>query len=452
MAGRDSIDFGQMKIGRLLVRLFVPTLLGLIASGILNLADGMFVGRGVGSDALAAVNIGAPIFLVCTGLSLMFGSGVSVVAGIHLGRGNVKAANINVTQAFTVSFVLMALIGGVVFLFPRATAHLFGGSSSLTPLVVQYMCGIIPGLPALLVMIIGLFVIRLDGSPKIAMAIQAVGSLLNIVLDWWFVFPLQWGIAGAAWATSISEWVGATLVAVYMFRSSRTIHFYRPKFTRTSLRLTLRNVGYMARMGLSSFIAEVGISVMMVTGNYVFIRRMAEPGVAAFSVVCYLFPVIFIFGNAIAQSALPIVSYNHGRQNHERVWRTFRLSVAWVLVLGLAMSLITMFRADTMVSLFLDSALPAWRIAVDGLPWFAIGVVFFTLNIVLIGFEQSIERAGDATRHMLLRGVVLMVPCFILLPMAIGDKGVWLAVPLSEMLTTVVICRQLWSKRPASDA
>ncbi len=439
MEQRDSIDFGTMDIRRLFIKLFIPTLLGLVSNALLNIADGVFVGRGVGSDALAAINIGAPVFLICTGISLMFGSGVSVVAGIHLGRGNIKAARINVTQAFTIAFMLMTLICTLVMLFPTTTARLFGGNDTLMPLVVQYLQGITPGLPALLIMIIGLFVIRLDGSPKIAMGIQALSSVLNIVLDWLFVFPLQWGIGGAAWATSVSEWIGAVLVMVYMFFFSRKLHFYRPKFTPTSLLLTARNTGYMIRMGISNFIAELGISTMMVVGNYVFISRLSEPGVAAFSIICYLFPVIFIFGNAIAQSALPIISYNHGRQQSERVRSTFRLSVGFVIVLGLTMSLCISQGNDYIVSLFLSKDLPAWQIAVDGLPVFSVGIIFFTLNIVLIGYEQSIEQASRATRHMLLRSIVFMVPGFLLLPSMVGNIGLWLAIPLSEFLTTLII-------------
>ena len=110
---RDALDFGRMNIPRLFIKLFVPTLLGLLFGALLNLADGIFVGRGVGSDALAAVNIAAPLFLVATGLALMFGAGVSVVAAIHLSRGNQKAANINVTQALTVSVFLLSVPAGV---------------------------------------------------------------------------------------------------------------------------------------------------------------------------------------------------------------------------------------------------------------------------------------------------------------------------------------------------
>lgn len=144
---RDNIDFGTMPIGRLFMRLLIPTIIGLLSGGILNLADGIFVGQGVGSDALASINIAAPMFLLCTGIALMFGSGVSIVAAVHLGQNNVKAARINVTQAFVVSTALMTIIGIVVIACAPQVATLFGASDRLVPLATDYLIAITPGLP-----------------------------------------------------------------------------------------------------------------------------------------------------------------------------------------------------------------------------------------------------------------------------------------------------------------
>ncbi len=444
---RDHIDFGTMRVPQLFLRLFVPTLLGLISNALLNLADGIFVGRGVGSDGLAAINVAAPVFMICTGISLMFGSGVSVVAAVHLSRGNLKAANINVTQAFSVAMLLMVAILAMIMSFPEALGRLFGSSDRLMPYVVDYIMNVTPGFPALVIMIIGLFVVRLDGSPNVAMAIQITGAVLNVVLDYLFVFPLQMGIGGAGLATAISEWVGALVLIVYMLRFSKQLKFYRPKFSLTAISLTMRNVGYMIRLGLSTFVAEIGMSVMMVAGNYMFIARLHEEGVAAFSIVCYLFPLIFMFGNAIAQSALPIISYNHGSGQLDRVRRMLRIGIGSGIACGFVIACVISLGASLLVSLFIDSAAEAWQLAVDGLPWFATGFIFFTLNIVLIGYEQSMERARLATFHMLLRSVILLVPIFIVLPTLVGDLGLWLAVPTSEALTLVVIIMQMRLRR-----
>lgn len=436
---RDALDYGEMRIPQLFRKLFFPTLLGLVSSVLLNLADGIFVGRGVGSDALAAINIAAPVFQIATGIALMFGSGVSVVAAVHLSKGNYKAANINVTQAFTVGLLLMGVALTLINVFPRQTASLFGGSDMLYPMVHQYLVGVSAALLFMVVNMVGLFAIRLDGSPNYAMAVNAVGAGLNIVLDWLFVFPLQWGIFGAAVATSIASGIGTLMVVWYFLRKSHRLQLYRPKFSRTAIRLTARNCGYMLRLGLPTFIAETAISCMMITGNFVFMDYLHEDGVAAFSVACYLFPMIFMFGNAIAQSSLPIVSYNYGLGNGKRISETLRLSVGLACGLGLAMSVVGYLLAPQIVDLFIDPSSAANAIGEAGIPLFLLTCLPFTLNVVLIGYLQSLERYRPATVFMLLRGYIIIIPCFIVLPKTIGISGLWLAEPLSESITLIAL-------------
>lgn len=440
---RDALDFGTMNVPRLFVKLFVPTLMGLIFSAILNLADGIFVGKGVGSDALASVNVAAPIFLVSTGIALLFATGVSIVAAVHLAQGKKKAASINVTQAFTVSAFILLLFSLAIFFFPSQLCYLFGGTGRLEPYVVTYLRVVSPVPVLTALMMVGMFVIRLDGSPKYAMMCNVLSSLLNIALDWYFVFPLHMGIFGAAIATSISEAVAVIGTLFYMAFLSRNVHWYKPKFTSTSIRLTLRNVWYMTKLGMSAFIGETAIVCMLIVGNFVFIKYLHEDGVAAYSVACYLFPLVFMFGNSIAQSSLPIVSYNYGRKNEERIRKAFRLTVGLAVVLGLLITVFCLMESDTLISLFLDEGTVAYQIGCKGFPYFTLGFLFFTLNVVFIGFYQSIELAKRATLWMLLRGIIFVIPSFILLPMMLGDKGLWLAVPLSEMLTFVVILLSL---------
>ncbi len=436
---RDDIDFGRTRIPQLFVRLFIPTLLGLLFGSLLNVADGIFVGRGVGSDALAAVNIVAPVFLITTGVSLMFASGVSIVAAIHLSKGNIKAANINVTQALTIPFVLIALLMVVLVSFPHDVTLLFGGSERLVPYVSDYLRYGAPGILMCVIFFVGMFVVRLDGAPNYAMVVSIFDSVLNIILDYLFVFPLDMGIKGAAIATSIASTLSALLMIGYFVRGSRQIHLYRPKFTPTAIRLTIRNAGYMVKLGASTFVGETALSCMMIVGNFMFMDYLQEDGVAAFSVACYLFPLVFMVGNAVAQSAQPIISYNHGLGNTHRIRHTFRLSMTVAVVAGTLITALGIFGGGMLSSLFLEPGIRSWQIATDGLPLYAYSFVFFTLNLVFIGYYQALELARPATTFMLLRGYILIIPIFILLPTLLGVSGLWLATPLSEALTFAVI-------------
>ncbi|MGM9843163.1 MAG: MATE family efflux transporter [Muribaculaceae bacterium] len=436
---RDSIDWEKTPIGRLFGKIFLPTLLGMLLASTINIADGIFVGRGAGSDALAAVNIVAPLFMLTTGIGLMFGSGASIVASVHISRGNEKAARINITQAFIFSFIVITAISLVMMIWTEETARLLGSSDRLMPYVLTYMRWIVPSMPFGMLLSIGLFIIRLDGSPRFAMACNMIPAIVNIVLDFVFVFPMGMGIEGASLATALAEVFGSFLIMVYMFKRSRVLHFYPLKLTQKSFYLTMRNVWYQVKLGASSMIGEAAIACMMFTGNIAFLNYLGEDGVAAFSVACYTFPLMFMVGNAIAQSAQPIISYNHGARLYSRVQATLRLSLSVAALSGVLAAVVGMLFSVPVVSLFLPAGNSANEIATSGIPMFSFAFALFPINLVCIGYYQSIERFRKAMLFMLLRGVVFLVPCFCLLPYFSGIAGLWLAVPVSEAVTLIVI-------------
>lgn len=436
---KDSIDFARMDIPQLFRRLLIPTVLGMVFSVAFVITDGIFVGHGIGSDALAAVNITSPLFLISTGVGLMFGVGASVVASIHLSHGKLRTARINITQAVVVSTLLLALYSLVISLFMPEVARLLGSSERLLPLAVEYMRWFVPFLPFSALLSSGMFFIRLDGSPNYAMFCNVVPAVINIVLDYVFIFVCGWGMLGAALATSLGYVVGAVMIVVYLSRRRCRVRFCRVETSRKSLRLTCRNVGYMCRLGLSSFLCEAAIATMMFSGNYVFIRYLDEDGVAAFSIACYFFPIIFMVNNAIGQSAQPILSYNFGAGNPDRVRRAFHLALATAVGFGACVFLATALASRWIAAMFISPEYPAYRIAVEGLPLFAAGFVFFAVNIVSIIYFQSVERPRPAMALTLLRGFVFQMGCFFGLPHVAGIPGIWLAVPLSEVLTFCVV-------------
>ena len=358
--------------------------------------------------------------MITTGIGLMFGVGASVVASIHLSQGKRKVASINITQALAFSALLILVLSSLCCYFAEPIGRLLGSSERLLPLVVEYMNWYVPFLVFYLLLSAGMFYIRLDGSPNYAMMCNAVSAIINIILDYVFIFQLGWGMMGAAFATSLGTMVGGLMTLIYLLRFCR-------------------NIGYMIRLGSSAFISEASIASMMFLGNYVFISHLGESGVAAFSIVCYFFPIIFMVYNAIAQSVQPIISYNFGQQNPGRVARTIRLALKTALGCGIFFFAATLVFNHQIVGLFIDKSYQAYDIAVNGIPYFAVGYLFFALNIVGIGYYQSIERARRATVITLFRGTLFMLAGFLLLPPVLGVRGIWLAVPLAELLTLLLI-------------
>lgn len=428
-----GLDYAGGKIGRLFSKMFFPTLLGLIFNALITIVDGIFVGQGVGPHGIAAVNIIAPLYMVVTGIGLMFGIGSSVIAGITIAQGDYRRASINTTQAcvMTGGLILLLVVG---LLFRREeTAVALGSSRELLPGAMDYLTWIIPGMFFLVFECIGMMVIRLDGSPKFAMFCNIIPAVINIALDYYLIFPCGMGVKGAAVATSASIAIGALMVAAYFMKFSYVIKFV------WSAKGFFINAWRQVRIGSSAFVTEIAMSVMMLTGNYVFMNYYGDAGVAAFSIACYLFPLMFMMSNAVAQSAQPIISYNYGAKSYGRVRAAFKLSIMVAALCGLIAFLSIALNAKRIVSLFILPDCDAGKLAVYGLPIYSACALFFAINISFIGFYQSIEKAFKAMAFTLLRGVIVLVPMFYILPALFPGWGVWAAIPFSEAITLAVI-------------
>ena len=240
-------------------------------------------------------------------------------------------------------------------------------------------------------------------------------------------------------ATSFSCIVAGIMVVTYFIFFSDKLKFYRLRLSMKSLRLSVRNIGYMAKIGLATFIAELAIGVMMVAGNYMFLSYLGEAGVAAFSVGCYLFPLIFSVSNAVAQSSQPIISYNYGARQPERVRQALNIALLTAVASGAVISVGMWVGSSLLAGIFLDSAVPAYEIAKTGLPLLGLCALPFAINITFIGYYQSCEKSMRSISYMLLRGIIFMVPGFVFLPGIIGVPGLWLAIPVSEVLTLAII-------------
>lgn len=448
---KDEIDFRGTDVGKLFRRFLVPTVLGMLFSAVFIITDGIFVGRGIGSDALAAVNLAAPLFTLGTGLGLMFGMGGSVVASIHLSQGKARAAGINLTQAVTVPTLGILVVSALIIGFADPVLHLLGTPPELMTPAHSYLVWFTIFLAPLALFNILMFAVRLDGSPRFVMGCDIAAALLNIALDWLFIFRFGWGLPGAAVATGIGYTVGSGVMLWYMLRRARTVRFVRLKVSRKSLRLTARNLGYMTYVGFPALLSEAAISCLMIVGNYTFVHYVGKDGVAAYSIACYIFPIIFMVYNGIIQAAQPIISYNYGAGEAARARRAFVLALRTAVACGAAVFLFTWLRSGNVVELFLPAATPAASpaaaLAVAGLPLFAAGYPFFGFNVVTIGYYQSMEQGRLATAHTVLRGIVLMTLMFLLMPRLLGVAGIWLAVPAAEAVETVLLAWMIRRRR-----
>ena len=436
---RDAIDLGTLPVSSLFRKYFIPTLLGMLSMSAVTAVDGVYVGHGIGSDGIAAINICIPLLMLFTGAGLMVGAGVSVVASIHMSRGQEKAARINVTQALLFVTALALVPSALMYAFPAQTARLLGASEHLTPQVVEYMILFIPSLLFQMWCSVLLFIIRLDGAPRLAMLCNLMAAVITVVLGYVFIFMLGWGLKGAAFAATAGLLTGSVMGFVYLFWFSSRMRPYPVKWSVKSMRLSFRNIGYQCRIGSSALLTEATMAMLMFMGNHVFMKYLGDDGVGAFGIACYYMPFVFMVGNAIAQSAQPIISYNFGLGYHVRVKSTEKIALLTAAACGVVLTMTFSLFPDVLVGLFISTDNPAARLAVEGFPYFSAAFVFFIFNLTVIGYFQSLERVFPATVLALLRGFIFLIPSFMLLPELLGTHGIWLALCLSELLTAVTI-------------
>lgn len=433
------MDFAKEKISVLFNKIFYPTLFGMLSVCALTAIDGIFVGHGIGSDGIAAVNICMPPLMILTGVGLMLGIGCSVIASIALSKGRFKFARINVTQSLWFAIFFTIVLAGMMMFDLDKTSYILGSSDYLLSLTKDYLFWFIPLLVFEMIILISLFVIRLDGAPKVAMWFSFISSAINIVLDWLFIFPLQLGIGGAALATAISFFVGGVLSIWYLIFKANVLRLYAVAIRFKAFSLLVKNVAVQCYIGMSALWTEAMLAVLMFMGNRIFMRYLGDDGVGAFGVSCYYIPFVYMVGNAIAQSAQPIISYNYGAEDYERVKTTEKIALRTAIVSGLLVMLIFIFVPKFLVGLFLDTSVLSARLAIRGLPYYATGFICFIINLTVIGYFQSVENVKAATIFSLLRGFVFLIPIFWIMPQIFGVVGIWLAMPISETLITLFI-------------
>ena len=435
---KASIDYGNEPIGKLFSRLFFPTVAGMLFSVLLIITDGIFVGHGLGSDALAAVNIVAPIWTFGTGVALMFGMGGSIISSISLSQGKIDKARFYMSASLIVSTAFLVICSILILAFPRTSLTLLGCSENLMPLAQFYMFGFVPFAASNAFLVSSSFFVRLDGAPKFAMFCSIIAAIINCVLDYLFIFPLQFGIMGAAIATSIGSLVGAIMTLSYLLKKKNQLHFCPISFSKSGFKLS-QATKRICSLGFPSFLGELALSFMMLAGNIVFMNYLGENGVAAFSIACYFFPILFMVDSAIAQSAQPIISYNHGINNPTRIFSTTRIAITSAVACSLVIFGITYFYSFDIASLFVDASSPAHAIAVAGFPIYALCFIPCAINIVAVMYFQSIERSRIAMIITIMRGFLFLGLAYWALPVIYGTNGIWLAVPAGETITSIIV-------------
>lgn len=440
---------GTEKVGKLLGKFAVPCICSLIISCLYNIVDQIFVGNGVGYLGNAATGVIFPITVVGWGLSLFFGDGAAAVLSVSLGRGETEDIHRSVGSAVLGSFLSGVLVAAISYLGGNGLLRLIGATDANIQMAHDYGIIIFAMMPLAMTQNTCASIIRADGSPQYAMAAMLTGAVINIIGDPVAIFVLDMGIRGAAWATIIGQFVSFLICAAYL-RHPKTFRLGAGSF---SPRMALLKP--VMALGTSSLLTQLSIVVITVVNNILLVKYGARSAygadipLAAFVVIMKLFQIVLNVAIGIAAGAQPIVGYNYGANNHDRVRELLKLMIRWTAIVGLAC--IVLFEAvpGIFIRMFGSADDPVYfEFAVLCLRIYLSLILFTCIQKVCAIFLQSIGKAKAAAPLSVLRDVLLIVFSLII-PAFMGVTGIFWAAPIADVLAifvTAAVMIQVWKE------
>jgi putative MATE family efflux protein len=427
-----SKQLGEEKVSKLLLKFSIPAITGMLVNALYNVVDRIFVGQGVGKDAIAGITIGFPLMIVMMAFGMLIGIGASSLVSIRMGEHKKAEAELIVGNALTlmtmISIVLTVL--GLSFIDPLLTA--FGASARVLPYAKAYFAIILYG---------GVFqgigfgmnnCIRAEGNPKIAMITMLIGAIINTILDPLFIYTFKMGIAGAAWATIISMAISAFWVLYYYLSGQSTLRLHM-----ANLKLKAEVVGNIFAIGSAPFAMQLAASGITLVLNQALVRHGGDLAISAMGIVNSILMLILMPVFGINQGAQPIIGYNYGAQQFDRVKKTLKLAIiAATIVTSCGFIGVELF-PRLIIQLF-NREPDLVDLGADALRIFLILLPIIGFQIVGANYFQAIGKPKQAMILSLSRQVLFLLPALLLLPQYLGLRGVYWAGPVSDLLASVV--------------
>lgn len=419
---------GVEKVSRLLWRFSIPAIIGMVVNALYNVVDRIYIGNapGLGANGLAGITIGFPIMIILLSIGILFGVGGATLFSMKLGAGETEEAELALGNAFSLLLIsgVLFMVLGQVFLPPLLAA--FGASPQVLPYAIGYMRIIFWGAVFQIVSIGLNNFLRADGQPKLAMVTMFMGAGVNIILDPVFIYVFDMGMAGAALATILSQFISMVWILTYFF-SKRSHHPIRLKNMVLKWGTTIR----ITALGLPNFLLQLGNSVLNVVLNMALLSYGGDIAVSGMGIVNSLQTILLMPITGLVQGAQPIVSFNFGAKKFNRVRETQKyailiattiVGIGWLATRIIPEPLVRLFNSEPELLAFGTQALQTWFL---GLP-----IIGF--QIVASNFFQATGRTRSAIFLTLTRQIILLIPAILLFSQTWGMDGLLHAAPFSD--------------------
>ena len=438
---------GEEKISKLLVKFSIPCILSLLISALYNIVDQIFVGNSaLGYLGNAATGIVFPILIIAQAFAWCIGDGCAAYLSICQGKKDTQNAHRCIGTGMTITLILSILMSALCAFWKEPLLRLFGASDQTIGMAAEYFSILLCFFPAFMLMNMMNAVIRADGSPAVSMASMSLGAILNIILDPVFIFGLDWGIAGAAWATVIGQTVSFLVSVLYFFRTKSF------RLTKKSFAPHFKIFSNALKLGASSFITQMSIVVISLTCNIMLAKYGAlsiygqDIPISAISIETKVFTIVINIVVGIVLGGQPILGFNCGAKKYDRVKKTYRTILLATLAVGAVSTLVFVFCPQVVIhifgsgndALYLEYATRTFRIFLS--------LVIFTCVIKMTSiFFQAVGKPVMAVIASLTRDIVCFVPLVILIPAIIegnqaggGINAILFAAPVADIMGMIV--------------
>lgn len=427
-----EIELETKKISKLVWDYALPAIVGTMVNATYNIVDRVFIGQGVGALAISGLAVTFPVMNLIAALGMLVGAGASSRISINLGKKDPERAEKILGNSFLLTIVLNLVFITLLMIFLEPILMAFGASEETYPYARDYLQIILPGNIFVTMTYSFNSMMRASGYPQKAMYTMLIGAALNIILDPIFIFVFGMGIAGVAWATVISMFIGMLFVMYHFTRKATTLRL-RKKNIRFEKSILIAIVS----IGLSPFFMQVAASGVAVLMNTSLKNYGGDLAIGAYGILVSLIMLITMFVIGLNQGLQPIIGYNYGAEIYDRVKAAFYYGVkiaTVVTTLGFVFGVFfprVFARAFTSDPQLLHLAENAMRISIVAFP-----IVGF--QVVISGYFQSIGQAKKSIILSLSRQIIFLIPSIIILPRMFGLDGVWAATPVSDFLASLL--------------
>ncbi len=419
------------SVSKLFFRYLIPSIMGTMVTCIYILADTIIIGKGIGIDAMAALNIVLPLFNVFFGNGLLFGVGGSVLMSIARGRGDVKAGECYFTVAAVLNLITCIFYTTLLWVFMEPIVKFLGATKTTMPYVLDYAPYVIAGLSVFAFSTFLQTFVRNDGAPKLAMIAVVTGGVSNVFLDILFVYPLDMGMAGAAIASVIGSGITVLILLFHFASKSNGLHFSLEKYSFSYITNIFAN-------GFTSFLVEITSGLVIFVFNMKVLETAGDIGVSMYSVICNTAIIVICLCNGINQAAQPIISTNHGAGLVERILTIRSLGLKTAFAICSIPAILGLIVPNLFTYIFMNPNEEILAMSPIAIRTYFVGFFITGVNMFIVGYFQSVVKPGISLLLCLLRGCVLSILFVMILAPTLGIVGIWAAVPLAEFVTLFI--------------